>query len=210
MAELVAARLCHDFSGLIGTLGGALENLAEEVGMGEGGAEDEALGLAREAAHELGQRLRLWRAAWTGISETMAIADLFALLRALPAARKLRLAASGIPDDVAFAPEEARVILNVLILAAEGAGEGGSIRLAAQAEGTLVLMLEGKAARWPAALAAWLSDDAAAIAACDQPRAIQGPLTALIARESGAELSLLLATGPASGPAPLLIRLAGG
>ena len=205
LAELVAARLCHDFSGLIGTLGGALESV-------EGGAtaeDDEALEMAREAAAALGLRLRLWRGAWTGLSEEMTIPDLFTLLAASPAARRVRLESAGIPEDVAFAPEDARVILNVLILAAESAGEGGGVLLAGQPDGDLAVMLEGRAATWPPGLAAWLADDAAALAACDQPRAIQGVLTALIARASGASLSLLFATGPGGGPAPLLIRLAG-
>ncbi len=206
LAEMVAARLCHDFSGLIGTLGGALESLEEEGG----GVDEEALPLAREAAAALGLRLRLWRGAWTGMNEAMTIPALFDLLRALPAARRVRLTAAGIPEDVAFAPEDARVILNVLILAVESAGDDGGVVLAGQPGGELAVILEGKAAGWPAGLAAWLADDAAALAACDQPRAIQGPLTALIARDSGATLSPLLATGPGGGPAPLLIRLAGG
>ncbi len=208
VAELVAARLCHDFSGLIGTLGGALESVGEESGAAA--ENDEALALAREAAAALGLRLRLWRGAWTGMNEAMTIPDLFALLRALPAARRVRLAATGIPDDVAFAPEDARVILNILILAVESAADGGGVLLAGQPGGDLAVILEGQAAAWPAGLAAWLADDAAALAACDQPHMIQGPLTALIARASGATLSPLLATGPGAGPAPLLVRLAGG
>jgi hypothetical protein len=206
VVELAVARLCHDFSGLIGTLDGALESLGEA---GAAAEDDEALRLAREAAAELGLRLRLWRGAWTGMNEAMTIPDLFALLRALPAARRVRLTAAGMPEDVAFALEDARVILNVLILAVESAGGGGGVLLAGQPDGDLAVILEGKTAAWPAGLAVWLADDAAAIAACDQPRTIQGPLTALVARASGATLSPLLATGPGGGPAPLLIRLAG-
>ncbi len=212
LAEIVAARLCHDFSGLIGTLDGALEATAEELATPEDAAADaaETLGLAREAAAELRLRLRLWRAAWAGIADPMTIADLFALLRALPAARQRALTATGLPDDVALAPEDARVILNVLILAIDAAGEGGFVHLAGQPEGDFVVMLEGAAARWPAGLSTWLSDDAAALAAVDTPRAIPGPLAVLIARASGARLSLLLATGTGGGPPPLLVRLAEG
>ncbi len=58
LADLVGARLCHDLSGLLGTLLGAIEMTIEDTAK-----PGEALLLADEAAQELGLRLRLLRAA---------------------------------------------------------------------------------------------------------------------------------------------------
>jgi len=58
LAELLCARLCHDLGGLLGSLIGVLEIAREEH------AESETLALAEETAIELGQRLKLLRAAW--------------------------------------------------------------------------------------------------------------------------------------------------
>ena len=55
LAEILAARLCHDLAGLTGSLGGALE-LAEE--------DAEALSVARDSALALHARLTLLRAAF--------------------------------------------------------------------------------------------------------------------------------------------------
>ena len=58
MAELLCARLCHDLSGPLGALIGVLELAREEQ------PDSETLALAEDTAVELGQRLKLLRAAW--------------------------------------------------------------------------------------------------------------------------------------------------
>ena len=61
LAELLAARLCHDFAGPLGSLAGALEIAADDPdGAGE------ALAIASESASALAGRVRLYRAAWGG------------------------------------------------------------------------------------------------------------------------------------------------
>ena len=62
VAEMLCARLCHDLSGLLGSLIGVVEIAREEQ------PESEALAVAEETAVEMGQRLKLLRAAW-GMSE---------------------------------------------------------------------------------------------------------------------------------------------
>ena len=57
LAEAMAARLCHDFAGLTGTIVGMLE-------WAEGPDQPDALALARQAAEALARRLRLTRAAY--------------------------------------------------------------------------------------------------------------------------------------------------
>ena len=58
LAELLCSRLCHDLSGLVGSLIGVLEIAREEL------APSETLVVAEETAVELTQRLKLLRAAW--------------------------------------------------------------------------------------------------------------------------------------------------
>ena len=65
LAELLCARLCHDLSGLLGSLLGVLEIAREE----QGGSE--TLGLAETTAAELATRLKLLRAAWTETGEAL-------------------------------------------------------------------------------------------------------------------------------------------
>jgi histidine phosphotransferase ChpT len=201
LAELLAARLCHEFSGLIGAVASAI-----------GAVEDDgaaALGLAAEAASALTLRLRLWRAAWSEADEMLGVADLLDLLRALPGTRRIAYETVGLPAEVAFSPEATRLLLNVLILATESLPLGGRVLLSGQPSGDVVVAIEGPRAGWPAGFAAWLADAACAWAALGSPRTLQGPLTALMARESGLRLSPLFPAAAADAtPSPLLLGLA--
>src|ERR1700679_75829 len=59
LVELVCARLCHDLGGLIGTVGNAVDMVAEDIG-----GDSEVAAFASSAAKALAQRLRLMRTAW--------------------------------------------------------------------------------------------------------------------------------------------------
>jgi hypothetical protein len=99
------------------------------------------------------------------------------------------------------------VVLNLLLLAAEALRGGGTLRLSGAPDGELLIRIDGPRAAWPAGLAACLADEEAAWAALDDPRALQAPLTALIARQAGVRLSMLLPSGIAGGVPPLLLSL---
>ena len=58
LAELLCARLCHDLAGPLGALIGVLEIAREED------PNSDTLALAELTTVELGQRLKLLRAAW--------------------------------------------------------------------------------------------------------------------------------------------------
>jgi len=60
LAEMLCARLCHDLSSLLGSLIGVIEIAREEH------PDSETLTLAEDTAVQLGQRLKLLRAAWAG------------------------------------------------------------------------------------------------------------------------------------------------
>jgi histidine phosphotransferase ChpT len=200
LAELICARLCHELSGLAGTLAGAVDLAIEEAP-----SAGETLDLAGEAAGELVARLRLLRAAWGPASGALALADLLGLAKGLRSTRKIMLNVASLPPDTVFAPVVARTALNLLLLAAESLPDGGTIRLAGSAT-DLFVAIEGRRAAWPSGLAACLADEAAALAALSDARTLQMPLTALLAQGSQLRLSLLIGGGPDAGAAPLRLH----
>ena len=199
LSELVCARLCHDLAGPLSPLIGMVE-LAREVPSAIG----EALSVVEDAAAEMGNRLRLLRAAWTGDGGEMDSAGLRALASGLPNARRLRLV-FDIAAPTALSAGMARVALNLLLLAAESLPLGGTIRLSGDSASELLLRIEGPRAAWPAGLSVVLSDEAAAWTALDGPRTLQAPLTALTARSLGLHLSMLIGIGEAGAVPPLLL-----
>ncbi len=184
-SDLVAARLCHDLGGLAGTLGGCLELAAED-------GSSEAIALAYEAAAALTARLRLLRAAWTEQPGP------------LDAAGLARLAAGLTTDRVSVevwqlsgvlpAPR-ARLVLNLLLLAAEALPRGGQIAASGDADGELRISAEGPRLGWPVGL----------VAACPAgPQHLLPSLCALLAERAGLALAwdgdppALVVRGPAA------------
>jgi histidine phosphotransferase ChpT len=196
LAELLCARLCHDFSGPIGALIAAAELLGEEgVDPAEAGA------AVLEAAHTLSRRLRYLRAAWGVGGSSSTPAELLELADGVPGQGRVRLDLAALPLDAPLGPGLSRTLLSAILLAAEALPRGGTVRVLADAEGgRLMLLPEGRQAAWPAGLAGALSGGTLADAT---PRTLLGPLTATIAREAGFALSLALA--PGDGPALLVI-----
>lgn len=202
LAELTCARLCHDLSGLLGTIGGALE-LATD---GDQEINEEVV-LAADAARELIMRLRFYRAAWGGLQEPLSLPALHALVEGLPNARSITLENHGLPPDTVLPPAVAAMTLNLLLLASECLPRGGRILLAGSAHDLFVRIL-GPNAGWPAGFAACIADETAAIAALTTARAVQMPLTALMAHGHGLRLSMLMGATPAGAPPPLRLETA--
>ncbi|MSP01384.1 MAG: hypothetical protein EXR07_10115 [Acetobacteraceae bacterium] len=187
LVELVCARLCHDLSGLIGTVGNALGMLAEDSGR-----DNEVLAFASSAAAALTQRLRLMRAALGPETVAMALPELHALAAPPLAARRIGLDTRALPTDSVFSPAAGRVVLNLLLLACDGLPKGGTIVLMG-APADLFIRIDGPEAAWPSGLAACLSDEAAARAALTSARSVLMPLTALLALSRNLRLSPVLA-----------------
>ena len=201
LAEALAGRLCHDLAGMVGTLMGAVELANEDLTM-----RDEALAMAAEAATMLGHRLRLMRAAWGGEGCTMDGRDLCALAAGLPQARRVRVALDGIRPERKFSAASSRLLLNLLILAVEAVSGEGVVALDEAAGGNLVLSINGPRAAWPAGFAGQLADPRLALKAASTsgPRLLQGPISALIAHESGVRVTILLGSDDQA-MAPLVI-----
>ncbi len=204
LAELMAARLCHDLSGPVGPMAGMLELAREEPA-----AAEEALAVVSASTDGLVARIRLLRAAWGGDCGAMGIEAISALLAAGLAHRRVRLEVSGFagpaPAGEVLPAATARLLLNVLMLGVESLPGGGTVTCARQPDGDIVIRIDGPRAAWPAELALCLADPAAAGRMLQDPRGVQAPFTALLASRSGPLLAMLFAAGPAGAAPPLLI-----
>lgn len=195
VAECLCARLCHDIAGALGALMGSLELAREDAAMAE-----EAVALASVTARALAARLRLIRAAWVGDGTPLDLAGLAQLAQGL-AERRIHLDLSALAPATVFAPRIARVILNLVLLAAEALPVGGTVWFEMTGP-DLMIGVDGPRAEWPAGIAAALAGEAV----IDGPRGVQAPLTVLLARAAGLHLSLLMpATTVGTGGAPLLL-----
>lgn len=200
LAELLASRLCHDLSGPLGTLIGSLELLTEEPETAE-----EALVLANEVAATMGKRLRLLRAAWGGGAAPLRVHELRGLAEGLPQAHRISLQLDRLVPSARFPPGAARLVLNLLLLAAESLPAGGTIALAGDPEAQVQVSILGLRAAWPAGLASYLVDQQLAWLALDGDssaalRGLQAPLTALVAHSCGLRLSMLMAREAEAAP----------
>ncbi len=194
VADALCARLCHDLSGPLGTLTGALDLAAEDAAY-----VSEALPLASESAQIMTHRLRLLRAAWGGDCGRLSSADLADLAAGLPSRVQADVSQLGPgPFDEALS----RMLVNLMLLGAEGLPRGGLIRLIGETD--IILAVEGPGAGWPDALLTAMTDPADV--AMDDPRTVQAPLAVLLARASGLRLSLLMPPGPMTqGVPPILL-----
>jgi histidine phosphotransferase ChpT len=195
-------RLCHDLSGAMSTMSNALEIATEEAGEA-----NEALAIAAEGSVAMTARLRLMRAAWGAGLGAMTVPELIGLTEGLPQARRLKIDADLVNEDGTLPPPFARVLLNVVMLAAESLPHGGTITLSGSAAGGIVVMIAGRSASWPVGLPGLLTARDTAWTSIDDPRRVGAALTALLAATEEVSLSLLLG-GPPGAPPPLLVRVA--
>jgi len=177
---------------------------ALDMALEEAGADGEALSIAAEGGQAVNARLRLLRAAWGGGLGATPLPDLIGLMDGLPTRRRLQIDTDLVTEAAALPAGTARVLLNVLIIAAESLPHGGIITLSGSVDEGLVVIISGRGAAWPTGLPNWLTSRSAALAAMDDPRQLVGPLTAVLAEAEGVRVSLLMG-GPPDMVAPLLI-----
>lgn len=204
LARVLATRMCHDLSGPLSGLGAAL---------GEMPGDPEALLLARDAALILRQRIALLRAAWGEDVPPLGRDGLRDLSLGLPNAARLRVDLDGLAAGTPFAPAAARLVVNVMLLAAESLPGGGLLEFAGDPAGQVVACIAGRRAAWPAGLGEMLASvDAArqavtALQGASGARSVQAPLTALLAHVAGVRTGLLLSGAVEAAP-PLLLDFA--
>jgi hypothetical protein len=147
-------------------------------------------------------RRALYRTAWAGTEETMPMERLVGIAGGLPA--NIAVDFDAVPPDAVFSPAFARMVLNVLLLAADSLPEGGSVALAGPAD-DLFIQIAGSKASWPAGLALCLVNEAEALKALTDGAGLQMAFTALLAHASGIRLSSLFS--PAGGNQPAILHL---
>jgi histidine phosphotransferase ChpT len=198
LAESLCAKLCHEMSGPLGTVAGALEMVSDDP---ETAAE--SLQLAQDAAFQMVRRLRLLRAAWGGDCGALDATGLAELASGLPP--RIQVEPGGLVGK--FSPPVARLLVNMLLLAVEALPRGGTISLSGAPDEDVLLLVSGVRAAWPSGLAQALADPSQA--PLNDPRQVQVPLTAHLALEAGLRLSLLFpAVSPTMDVAPLLLTTA--
>lgn len=189
LARLVGLRLCHDLSGAAGTVGNALEMI--------GGAGEEALALAAEAAAVLRRRLLLWRALLGGQGEAT-VAAVLALVDGQLAGGRAQADATPL-DPGAMVPEPmVPVLLAALVLGGEALPRGGVVRLAGDPFRDLVVLPEGPRAAWPSPLLRVVAGGAP----LGEPtgRDVMALWLQAVAEAAGVRLGLALPPGAGAGP----------
>ncbi|HEY0184781.1 MAG TPA: histidine phosphotransferase family protein [Rhodopila sp.] len=155
----------------------------------------------RAAATPL-QALR--HAAWTPGTEPMPLVRLRELGDGLP--RRVNLDTAALSPDTAFPAATSRIVLNLLLLAADSLPAGGSIIVAGTPD-DLFVQIAGPDAAWPRGMVACLTDEAALRSALAEGRNLQMALAALLAHAAGIRLSVLIPPNAQNRPA--IIRLGG-
>ncbi len=176
----LAARICHDIAGPLGSLAGTLDMLAED-------GDPEALALARESAAILSARLRLLRAAWAEDVEVPGTRVMQSLVPGLPNAERLRVT---MELDAAMTPGLRRLGLNLLLLASAALPRGGDVLLQGQTD-WLRLRVDGRNAGWPETLAACAQSVGAVAMSWPDPRSLAIPMACLLAEAQGLGIRVL-------------------
>lgn len=153
-------------------------------------------------AGEPGLLEALYRAAWIETAEPLPLSRIAALARGLPANIVTDLTA--LPDAAVFDAPAGRIVLNLLLLAADSLPAGGTISLAGTVDDVFV-RIEGSRAAWPSGLALCLVNESEALNTLEDGRRIQMAFTALLAHASGIRLSSLLS--PSGSKEPAILRL---
>jgi histidine phosphotransferase ChpT len=206
LAETMATRLCHDLSGHVNAVAGAMEMLRDDPTIGE-----DAIILAHDASTVLVRRLRLLRAAWGAGAADMGVHE-FQGLTAGAFGPSIRLDLEGLESGGRFTGTAARLALNVVLLAAESLPRGGLVEMAGEPARDVMVRINGPHAAWPNGLAAMIADPAHARrhlrgqSHSGAARALQAPFTALIAHAARLRMSFLMG-GDSIPPPPLLVSL---
>jgi histidine phosphotransferase ChpT len=194
LARLLAARLCHDLGGAIGSLSGTLDL----VGQGD----PEMLSLSRETAASLRQRLKLFAVCWGGPTTEYDGQAIGALLLGAPASPRVQFTVDALSPARPVPAGLVPLVLNAALLAAEALPRGGIVHLAGSADAGFTILPQGRNLAWPAGLLQLLAGHGVQAAMEDGPRRVVVPLLLALAEEQGWALSLAMGAGPA---APLVL-----
>jgi hypothetical protein len=188
LIEQTAARLCRAVNGSVVRLNEALSAQARDEGA------------VLDAAKRLTSRINLLEAAWGPADQPVSLHQLACLAQGLPDRVAVNL--SALPPATIFPACLGRVVLNMLLLAADGLPEGGQIMLAGTPE-DLFIRIDGPAAAWPTGMAICLANEVETRSALIDGRHPQMALTIQLAHTAHLRLSALIASHTQSEPAIL-------
>ena len=207
LIELTSARLCSDLGGLAAVLDGARPVQPGDTPQNPPIQPNRDTGMPADAK-ALTTRLQLRRAAWGPQQgpegEPRSLADIKRLAGGLP--QQISVDLSAVPRQTVFPSDSGRIVLNLLLLAADSLPAGGTVILAGSADDLFVRITGAKAA-WPAGIALCLADETEARSALTELRSLQMALTALLAHAARIRLSLVLS--PTARDEPAILRLGG-
>jgi hypothetical protein len=194
LIERTAVSLCRALDETARALDQAL---ATEIGPDEAGS-------TAAAAGRLINQLQLWRAAWGPAEDPVPLDRIIALAKGLP--NRVAVDASALPGDMVCPAPLGRIVLNVLLLAADSLPAGGQIVLAGAVD-DLFVRIDGPAAAWPAGMALCLAQEAEAQSALTDGRDLQMAVTASLAHATAIRMSALIP--PARQFEPAILHLGG-
>jgi hypothetical protein len=194
LIERTAVGLCRALDETVSALDRALPTRSGPVETGSAAA----------AAEALVHRLQLWRSAWGPAEDLFPLNRIITLAKGLP--NRVAVDVSALPGDLVFPAPLGRIVLNILLLAAESLPEGGHIVLAG-AINDLFVRIDGPTAAWPAGMALCLAQEAEAQSALTDGRNLQMAVTASLAHATDIRLSALIP--PAGQFEPTILHLGG-
>jgi histidine phosphotransferase ChpT len=190
LAELVAARICHDLGSPMASLTALLPQAAAPA----------AMEVLDETARELRARLLLMGAVF-GLPDELDWPGVARLLAGAPMAHRVAFA---LPARAGVLPAGlARLALAGLLMAAEALPRGGTVHASEPAPGMLAMRPEGRDAAWPEVLLELLAGGPMEAALAEGPRRVLAPW--LVSLAEGERHALGLAMPVGSGPAALTI-----
>ena len=185
VADFLASRLCHDLVGPISAVANGLELLAESPQM-----EEEAVGLARRSAARATALIQFFRLAFGNAgNQIVRPQEAQAAAQGLFQDGRVKLDWSMTPETLALPAGAGKLLLNMVLLAADALPRGGRILALTAGEGTAIRF----AVRATGTDAKLTDDEAAALAALTPPndltpRTVQAYLAGRLAARFGASL----------------------
>ena len=187
VAELLASRLCHDLVGPIGAVNNGIELMQDE----SFGMADDALSLAAKSADQASNLLQFFRLAYglAGHRQGSDFGPIRELVSGFLSHSKAELDWSAAPVSEGVPDGTAKLLLNLVALAAEALPRGGTVGVTMARDGA-GFELEVKAVGADAGLRqeaeAALSDDIAVENLT--PRNVHGYFTQLLVKRLGGRL----------------------
>jgi len=149
--ELACSKLCHDVISPIGAVNNGLELLEEED---DGALKEEATALAQRSARRASILLQVYRSAFgnAGNQQTFGPREAVALAQDYLQTGKAQLTAADLPDSSTVPTGYGKLILNLIILAADALPRGGTINLVVRSPqlgaGSIELDCAGQQIAW--------------------------------------------------------------